>query len=123
MIHIDTSALIDALTGRKRSEPRLREFIESAERVHISALVLFEWRRGPRTPEEIEDQEELFPESQIVPFGPEEAALASELYRKIRKPRGREIDIAIAACAITQSAKFWTLNRADFKDLPDLDLA
>ncbi len=120
MIHIDTSALIDALTGEKRSEPRLRHFIEDGERLHLSALVLFEWRRGPRLPEEIEDQESLFPSSEIIPFGSAEALLASDLYRKLKRARGRELDIAIAACAIAHDARLWTLNPADFKDIPAL---
>ena len=122
MIHLDTSALIDALTGKRRSEPRLRSFIEGMERVHINAAVFYEWRRGPRTPHEIEDQEDLFPVDQIVPFGPVEAMVASDLYRTIRKARGREIDIVIAACAITHNARLWTLNPSDFKDIPDLKL-
>ena len=122
MIHLDTSALVDALTGKKRSAPRLREFLEGAERIHLSTLVLFEWRRGPRRPNEIEDQEDLFPADQSVVFGPRESLLAAGLYRKVKRPRGREMDIAIAACAIVNDAKLWTLNRDDFKDIPGLKL-
>ena len=122
MIHLDTSALIGALTGAKRSEPRLREFLESGERVHLSTLALFEWRRGPRQPEEIKDQEDLFPTDQASPFASPEAWIAADLYRKIKRPRGREIDIGIAACAIANNAGLWTLNPDDFKDIPDLKL-
>jgi predicted nucleic acid-binding protein len=123
MIHLDTSVLIDCLTGRKRSAPRLTRFVEASERVHITAPVFYEWRRGPRSAEEIEDQEALFPSEQIVPFGPAEALVAADLYRKIRRPRGREIDIAIAACAIAHRARLWTLNPEDFEDIPNLVLA
>ena len=122
MIHFDTSALIDALTGTRRSAPRLRELIRDGERLSLSCLVLFEWRRGPRSAEEIADQEALFPASDAVPFGPAEALVAAELYRKLKRPRGRELDIAIAACAIAHQAHLWTLNPADFKDIPDLKL-
>ena len=122
MIHIDTSALIDALTGEKRSEPRLRRFIKDGDRLHLSALVLFEWRRGPRSPEEIEDQESLFPSDEIIPFGSAEASVAADLHRKLKRTRGRELDIAIAACAIAHDARLWTLNPADFKDIPNLKL-
>ena len=48
MIHLDTSVLVDALTGPKRSAPRLRGAIESGERVLLTALVLYEWLRGHR---------------------------------------------------------------------------
>ena len=122
MIHLDTSVLIDALTALKRSEPRLRQLIESNERLFLSAIVLFEWRRGPRSPEEIADQEALFPSAAAVPFGSAEALVAADLYRKIKRPRGREIDIVIAACAIAHDAHLWTVNTADFKDIPNLKL-
>ena len=79
-------------------------------------------RRGPRLPEEIADQEALFPSDSAIPFGSAEALLAGSLYRKIKRPRGREIDIAIAACAIANEAHLWTLNPSDFEDIPHLNL-
>jgi predicted nucleic acid-binding protein len=120
MIQLDTSTLVDALTGKRHSALRLRQFIEASERVHISSPVLFEWRRGPRKPEEIEDQEILFPTEQIISFGPSEALFAAALYRKLRRARGRETDITIAACALAHNARLWTLNPDDFKDIPGL---
>jgi predicted nucleic acid-binding protein len=73
-------------------------------------------------PEEVADQEALFPSEDAIPFGTAEALLASELYRKSKRPRGREIDIAIAACALVHDSQLWTLNPADFKDIPNLKL-
>jgi predicted nucleic acid-binding protein len=122
MIHLDTSALVDSLTGKRRSARRFRQFVDNGERLHLSALVLFEWLRGPRLPLEIKDQEDLFPADQTVAFGPAEALIAASVYRKIKRPRGREIDIAIAACAIAHNATLWTLNPAHFKDIPNLGL-
>jgi len=84
--------------------------------------VAFEWRRGPRTSEELSDQESLFPIPDSIPFGPEEAIVAAESYRKVKRPRGREIDIAIAASAIVHNAILWTLNPDDFKDILKLRL-
>ena len=123
MIIIDTSALIDSLTGPRRSAPRLRSFIEEADRLVLPALVLFEWRRGPRLEQELAAQEALLPGSQALAFGPAEADLASELYRTLKRARGREIDLAIAAHAILQDATLWTLNQRDFADIPGLVLA
>jgi predicted nucleic acid-binding protein len=40
----------------------------------------------------------------------------------MRRPRGREIDLAVAACALAGSAALWTLNRADFDDIRDLQV-
>lgn len=122
MIHLDTSALIDALTGPRRSAGALRAAIESGERILFSSIVLYEWIRGPRVPEEIEAQETLFPGEAAVPFGPEEAILAAKLYRSVRRARGREIDLAIASCALTQGAALWTLNEEDFGGIPNLAL-
>jgi len=85
-------------------------------------LVLYEWRRGPRRDDEIHDQEELFPAEQAQPFGPREAAVAAELYRSVLRARDREFDLAVAACALTSGAVLWTLDRADFRDVPGLTL-
>lgn len=122
MIHLDTSVLVDALTGPGRSANALRRAIEQGERILLSTLVLYEWLRGPRREEELAAQEALFPREAAVAFGTEEAALAATLYRAVRRPRGREVDLAVAACAITQGAQFWTLNPGDFRDIPDLAL-
>ncbi len=122
MIHLDTSVLVNALTGPRRSAAALRRLIEQGERVGFSTLVFYEWRRGPRRAAELEVQEALFPGEAAAPFGPREAAIAADLYRKVTRPRGREIDLAIAACAIASDAAFWTLNAGDFADIPHLRL-
>ncbi len=123
MIHLDTSVLVDALTGPRRSAPALRALIEAGERISFSTLVLYEWRRGPRRDEELRAQEALFPAALAAPFGPVEASIAAELYGRVRRARGREIDLAIAACAIEADAALWTLNPSDFDDVPRLRLA
>ena len=122
MIVLDTSVLIDSLTGTKRSAPSLRKLLERGERILLPSLVLYEWLRGPRLPEELAAQEALFPSESAVPFGFAEAALSARLYRSVRRARGREIDLAIAACAIVRQADLWTLNTADFSNLPGLRL-
>lgn len=61
MILLDTSVLIDALTGPRRSAHALRAAIEEGERVQLPTLVLFEWLRGRRLHAELEAQEALFP--------------------------------------------------------------
>lgn len=122
MIVVDTSVLIDALTGPKRSAPMLRMAIEKGERLLLPSLVLYEWLRGPRLTSELEAQEALFPAKAAAPFGVAEAIVASRLYRAISRTRGREIDIAIAAVAISRDADLWTLNSGDFADIPGLRL-
>ena len=122
MIFLDTSALIDSLSGPKRSAPALRSAIERGERILLPTLVLYEWLRGPRLPQELEAQEALFPSARAVPFGPDEAAEAARLYDKVPRSRDREIDLAIAACANLWEAELWTLNVSEFDDIPDLRL-
>ncbi|MEO7890631.1 MAG: type II toxin-antitoxin system VapC family toxin [Vicinamibacterales bacterium] len=122
IVHVDTSALVDALTGSRRSLGRLTELVRDRHRLAISGLVYFEWRRGPRSRAELSAQESLVPTETIVPFGAAEASLAATLYAGVANPRGREIDLAIAACALSHSAALWTLNSKDFKDIPNLAL-
>ena len=67
-------------------------------------------------------QEELFPRDQAVAFGAAEAAAAARIYTSMKRARGREADIAIAACALVHGGALWTLNPGDFQDIPDLRL-
>lgn len=99
IVHVDISALVDALTGPRRSLDRLIALTEDGHRLLLSTLVLYEWLRGPRSRSELAAQEELFPSSAAVTVDAESAALASRLYKQIARPRGREIDIAPAPSA------------------------
>ena len=88
----------------------------------MSSLVLYEWLRGPRTAQELLQQEKVLPADQAIPFAAEEAARAADVYRRVSRARTREVDIAIAATAIVRGAPLWTLNPEDFRDIPDLKL-
>lgn len=123
IVHLDTSALVDALTGPRRSLDTLIELTDQGHRLTLSTIVLYEWLRGPRTRAELTVQEELFPSEQAAAFGPGEAAVAARLYKQAARARGREIDLAVAACALANGAAIWTLNRDDFRDIPDLRFA
>jgi predicted nucleic acid-binding protein len=122
IVHLDTSVIVDALTGGRRSLPALERTIGGGHVIATSALALYEWLRGPRSAEELADQEQLLPRAAARAFGPGEADRASRLYRALRRARGRDMDIAIAACALEHGANLWTLNPADFSDIPGLQL-
>lgn len=122
IVHLDTSALVDALTGTRRSLPQLTALVSEGHRIALSSLVYYEWTRGPRTEPELAAQEALLPRESLVPFTGHEAAVAAGLCKKVRRSRGRELDLAIAACAIAHDAALWTMNPPDFRDIPGLRL-
>lgn len=64
----------------------------------------------------------MFPSAHAIAFGLEESPQATIIYRSVRPQGDREIDIAIAACAIVGGAALWTLNVRDFADIPGIRL-
>jgi predicted nucleic acid-binding protein len=122
VILVDTSALVRSLTGPRDALPRLEELVTAGERLRLSSLALYEWRRGPRTPEELAYQEELLPSGEALPFDSAAALRAADLFRTLGRPRRRQIDLAIAATAMTAGARLWTLDAEDFVDIPELFL-
>ena len=122
MIHLDTSVIVDALTGTRESLAPLERTVAAGHVLATSTLAVYEWLRGPRTDAELADQEALLPSSNAREFGHAEAATAARIYRTLKRARGRDMDIAIAACAIEHGARLWTLNPDNFRDLPDLEL-
>jgi predicted nucleic acid-binding protein len=122
IVHVDTSALVDALTGPRRSLDKLIALTDQGHRLSLSSIVLYEWLRGPRTRADLTAQEALFPSERTVAFGAEEAAAAARLYKAMNRVRGREVDLAVAASALVHGASIWTLNSADFRDVPGLRL-
>jgi predicted nucleic acid-binding protein len=122
MIIIDTSVLVDSFTGPRRSLRLLGDLLDRGERVIMTSIVLYEWLRGPRVRQELVDQEDIFRSESVVAFDMTDAARAADIYKRVRSPRGREIDLAIAAMALNREATIWTLNLSDFADIPDLRL-
>ena len=121
-VHLDTSVLVGALTGPRDSFDRLRQFVDNGHRLQFTTIVLYEWLRGPRTVTERRAQEELLPRDTAVPFDAPAAARAAALYAQLPRSRGRDLDLAIAACALVHEAALWTLNPKDFDDVPGLTL-
>lgn len=122
IVHLDTSLLIDALCAPHRSLERLEALAASNDRPAISAPVLYEWLRGPRQEHELKAQSRVVPSREAVVFDDEVAGIAARIYRALPGARGRDMDIAIAACAIEHGAALWTLNPEDFVDIPGLTL-
>src|SRR5439155_1610155 len=85
----------ERLCGSRPLQRRLDEFLSVGEPILLPAAALYEWLRGPRNQQELFTQELFFPSEKAVPFGHVEAAIAAQLYRSVRSPRSREIDLAI----------------------------
>lgn len=122
VIHLDTSVLIDALTRDKLLLPPIMRILDRGDRLALSTMVLFEWLRGPRGRDDLEAQGLLFPSHEALPFEAADAEISARIYRSVTRPRSREADIAIAACAIRHEAALWTVNAGDFADIPGLRL-
>ena len=121
-IHLDTSVLIEVFATTRPLLPAYIAATDAGHRLIVSSLVLYEWLRGPRIASDIEVQRQLHPDDEIVLFGPLEAAMAANLYRQLKHARGRQMDIAIAACALEHGAALWTTNPNDFDDIAGLRL-
>ncbi len=120
---MDTSVLIDVFCENgKRTGTALEQALDSGEILAVSTIVMYEWLRGPRRPEELRAQEAFLPSSQAIPFQIYDAQRAALLFRALNRARKRGGDLAIAACALEYDAALWTLNRQDFEDIPGLML-
>jgi predicted nucleic acid-binding protein len=122
VILLDTSVVVDGLTGSRQSLPLLIRAAGIGEPLVLCTEVVYEWLRGPRDDRDLRVQQALFPIEMALPFETADAEIAARLYRSVRRARGREADIAIAACAIRHDAQLWTLNEEDFRDIPGLRL-
>jgi predicted nucleic acid-binding protein len=122
LVHLDTSLLVHAFAGERRSLAALRAATVKGEVITFSTIVLYEWLRGPRTDDERQSVEAFFTLDLLPVFGRQEAERAASLYRQVKRARQRQADLAVAACALEHGAALWTLNRADFTDVPELTL-
>jgi predicted nucleic acid-binding protein len=122
LIHVDTSVLVDAFTGPRRSLGRFEKVTRAGEVVTFCTVVLYEWLRGPRTDDEVETVNAFFQTERVAAFREREAKTAATLYRQVKRARQRQADLAIAACAIEQGASLWTLDAEDFDDIAGLTL-
>jgi predicted nucleic acid-binding protein len=122
LIHVDTSVLVDAFTGARRSLAPLESATTKGEVLTFCSIVLYEWLRGPRTEDELETVRVFFETDRLANFGERDGKTAAVLYRQVKRARHRQADLAIAACAIEDAAALWTLNPRDFDDIPGLRL-
>ena len=118
MIHLDTSFLIRAMVSGSPQDLRLREWLRSGERLHMSAMGWTEFLCGPVGPQHVELAVRVVPER--LAFTDEEAVLAAKLFNQSGRRRGSLTDCMIAATALRQEARLATVNPDDFRRFDDM---
>jgi predicted nucleic acid-binding protein len=120
VFHLDTDFLVFAVSRSGPERRRMMQVLESGSRIEASAIVWYEFARGPRTPEQLALARELFDKDGIVPFSEELAMLAAEQFRRLGSPRRRAADIAIGVVACRRDAILLTRNARDFAGVDGL---
>lgn len=125
MVILDTSVLIDYLRRPEEEGSPLTRFARfySEEKQAISILTIQELYAGRSSREFVKEQLflEMVSTLEILTYTYEIAKLAGEIARDLGKPLGFP-DAAIAATAILNKAKLFTLNKKDFKGIKGLKL-
>ena len=113
MIQLDTSFLIRALVKGTPQDELLRQWLSDGESLAVSSVAWTEFLCGPLKPKEIKLTEQLI--DQVLPFGTEDAELASELFNRSGRRRGTLMDCMVAALALCRDVPLATANPSDFK--------
>jgi predicted nucleic acid-binding protein len=121
--HLDTDFLIVALTTAGPPRTRLRAILELGAELEMSALVWYEFERGPRTPEQLAIGRDLVQEGGILAFDEQRARDAARLFRRLTGTKRRSVDLAIAACALERGATLLTCNARDYEGIEGLVIA
>ena len=123
MIVADSDVLIDFLRGHGDSARRIAIEIGSGA-LATTAVTAFEIRSGARTARQREAVESLLDAMTILPFGPDEARIASEVRQRVER-QGRPIGMAdymIAAICLSRDAILLTRNVKHFERVEGLRL-
>lgn len=123
MIVADSDVLIDFLRGHGDSARRIALELGTGS-LATTAITAFEIRSGARTPRQRDAVESLLDAMTILPFGPDEERIASEI-RQAVEGRGRPIGMAdymIAATCLARDAILLTRNSKHFERVDGLRL-
>ena len=113
MIQLDTSFLIRALAAGSPEDAMLRRWLQDGTPLAVSAVVWTEFLCGPLKPREIQLAERVT--GVVLPFGPDEAAVAAELFNGTGRRRGSLPHCMVAAAALCRDAALATAKPADFR--------
>lgn len=120
--HLDTDFFVYALSAPGTERKRLGSLSESGAEIQVSAIVWYEFSRGPRTPEQLAVARSFLGEDGVLPFSEGLASQAAEVFRRLGSPRRRAADVAIGVTAAAHGATLLTRNARDFTGIPELRL-
>jgi tRNA(fMet)-specific endonuclease VapC len=123
MIIADSDVLIDFLRGKGDWARRVAVELETRS-FGTTAITAFEIRSGARTARQKKAVDTLLEAMTILPFGPEEARIASDIRQQVES-RGQPIGMAdymIAAVCIAAGGVLLTRNRKHFERVEGLKL-
>ena len=120
--HVDTDFFVYALSAPGPERKRLGTLSESDAEIQVSAVVWYEFSRGPRTPEQLAVARSFLGEDGVLAFSEGLAAQAADVFRHLGSPRRRAADVAIGVTAAVHGAVLLTRNARDFAGIPDLRL-
>jgi len=122
-ILLDTNIIIDFFSNGKYAN--ITEKIIEKNQAAVSVITVFELFAGVKNQAHINQREILLNVCTIVVIDELIAKLAAKLYSTL-KNKGQLIpneDLMIAACAINNNYKLFTLNKNHFKRIATLNLA
>jgi predicted nucleic acid-binding protein len=120
LYHVDTDVLVWACSRAGPERRRLLELLEAGEPIGMSAWAWYEFRRGPRTAEQLAAASLLLGESGVVPVSIDISEEAAEVFRVLGSPRRRAADVVIGVTARVCGAKLLSRNSNDFAGIAGL---
>ena len=120
--HLDTDFLVFALSTSGPERERLRALVACDAVLESSAIVWYEFCRGPRSPSQTAVARSLFSNDGIVAFDEALAERAADEFRRLGSPRRRAADIAIGVTAASRDAVLLSRNAEDFEGIEGLRL-
>lgn len=123
MVVLDTSVVIDHLRQSDQQETLLRRAEKTAkEDLAISVISIQELYRGKSTKDLVQEKNLLatIGPLKILPYTYEIAELAGKLARDRQEPV-EFADAAIAATALANNARIFSLNKKDFLPIQNLE--
>lgn len=122
LYHVDTDVLVWGCSHAGPERRRLLALLEAGEPIAMSAWAWYEFRRGPRTAEQLAAASLLLGESGVVSVSIDIAEEAAEVFRALGSPRRRAADVVIGVTARVCGATLLSRNAEDFAGIEGLRL-